>query len=526
MKKNLTILIGVIVLIVAAVGIGWLYFQANPAAWDDLVAELQGESSSPSQPMRRPSRSSGKLMASGAIEAEEITISTEMGGRVLELLADEGHEIAAGDRLLQLDKEALLAQRDGAGAAGAQAGAALDAAEAQLARALTGARDEDIAAAAGAVQAAQGGQTAAEAAVVQAEINAEMVRSNKQTESAIAIAEANLAQTQGMQAAAEADLARAQAELSRVVAGARPQEIALYQAYVAQADALLQFPKQVHETMLHNEIYGTQEEQARYELQAAQAALAASQAQLNLASAGATSSEIAAMQAMVPAAEAQVSIAEAGVDAAEAGVTQAQDAQSTSQSQTALAEAGVVTAQAHIDIAAGQLSQVQAQHDRLLAGATSEEIDALQAQVAQAEAALAAAQANLKTLDIQLARMTILAPAGGIVLEQLIHVGELATPGAPLLTLADLDEVTLTVYVPEAELGQVSLGQEVEVTVDAYDQVFTGQVSYISSQAEFTPKNVQTQEERVHMVFAVKVQLENLEHELKPGMPADAVFDN
>jgi multidrug resistance efflux pump len=92
------------------------------------------------------------------------------------------------------------------------------------------------------------------------------------------------------------------------------------------------------------------------------------------------------------------------------------------------------------------------------------------------------------------------------------------------LTIANLGEVTLTVYVPEADLGQVSLGQRVEVTVDAYQEVFTGEVSHIASQAEFTPKNVQTQEARVHMVFAVKIVLENADHRLKPGMPADAAF--
>ncbi len=77
---------------------------------------------------------------------------------------------------------------------------------------------------------------------------------------------------------------------------------------------------------------------------------------------------------------------------------------------------------------------------------------------------------------------------------------------------------------PESELGKVSLGQLVEVNVDAYDGLFPGEVSYIASQAEFTPKNVQTQEERVHMVFAVKVRLDNADHLLKPGMPADAFF--
>jgi multidrug resistance efflux pump len=117
------------------------------------------------------------------------------------------------------------------------------------------------------------------------------------------------------------------------------------------------------------------------------------------------------------------------------------------------------------------------------------------------------------------------APISGLVLERPVHVGELARPGAPLLTLADLDEVTLTVYVPEDQIGKVQLRQPVSVTVDAYpDLGFPGNVVFIASEAEFTPKNVQTQEERVSMVFAVKVNVPNPEHRLKPGMPADAVI--
>jgi multidrug efflux pump subunit AcrA (membrane-fusion protein) len=94
-----------------------------------------------------------------------------------------------------------------------------------------------------------------------------------------------------------------------------------------------------------------------------------------------------------------------------------------------------------------------------------------------------------------------------------------------LLTLADLDRVTLTVYVPESDLGQVQLGQPVSVTVDAYpERVFPGTAVFVASEAEFTPKNIQTREERVNMVFAVKVKLPNGDHALKPGMPADAVL--
>jgi multidrug resistance efflux pump len=135
------------------------------------------------------------------------------------------------------------------------------------------------------------------------------------------------------------------------------------------------------------------------------------------------------------------------------------------------------------------------------------------------------AQAALDTLLVQASKFTLTSPITGLVLERPVHVGEVAMPGAPLMTLADLENLTLTVYVPEDQLGQVRIGQLVEVTVDAYPQrTFEGTVSFIASQAEFTPKNVQTREERVSMVFAVKVKLPNPDHALKPGMPADAVL--
>ena len=96
-------------------------------------------------------------------------------------------------------------------------------------------------------------------------------------------------------------------------------------------------------------------------------------------------------------------------------------------------------------------------------------------------------------------------------------------PGSILMTVANLNEVTLTIYVPEDELGRVYLGQEVDVQVDSFPgELFRGTVAHIAQQAEFTPKNIQTEKERVNMVFAVKVRLPNSDHRLKPGMPADA----
>ena len=94
-----------------------------------------------------------------------------------------------------------------------------------------------------------------------------------------------------------------------------------------------------------------------------------------------------------------------------------------------------------------------------------------------------------------------------------------------MLTLGDLDHVTLTVYVPEDRLGQVKIGQAVAVNVDSFPgQSFEGKVVRIADEAEFTPRNVQTKEERVNMVFAVEVRIPNPDHALKPGLPADAAI--
>jgi HlyD family secretion protein len=528
MKRTITIIGVALALIAGAVAIGWLYYRANPAAWDAFLAEMSGESSggtAVARPVFQPIRRTDTLRASGTIEAAEITIAAEQGGRVLAIMADEGDEITADMELLQLDDRILQAQREGALAAVAQANAAREAAQAQLELAQAGATPAEIAAAESAVMMAEGNLAATAAQHQQAEINVDSALTVAGSESSVAMAEAALAEAEGALAAANANLARATAERDRVLNGARPQEIAIYQAQVDQAYAQYLLYENIHfVNFIDKDIGGWPEEQARYQVDSARGAWDAAQAQLDLALAGALPSEVTAAQAVVAAAEAQVNIAEAGVAAAEAGLEAAQAAPETTQNAVALADAGITVADAQIAVAEGQLAQAQAHLDRLIDGATPEEIAVLQAQVAQAEASLTAAEAFVRALDVQISQTTLIAPVDGVVIERLLQVGELATPGAPLFTLANLDEVTLTVYVPEADLGTVYLGQAVEVSVDAYDTVFAGEVSHIANQAEFTPKNVQTEEERVHMVFAVKIRLENSTQLLKPGMPADAMF--
>jgi HlyD family secretion protein len=178
----------------------------------------------------------------------------------------------------------------------------------------------------------------------------------------------------------------------------------------------------------------------------------------------------------------------------------------------------VHAAESQYELAAARVGVAISKLDELKAGPTEEDIAVAEAQLAQAKASGA-------LLVAQTAMMTLRSPIDGIVTSRSAHVGEAALAGATLLTVANLDEVTLTIYVPEDELNRVFLGQEVEVKVDSFPgRVFTGTVSYISQRAEFTPKNVQTEEERVSMVFAVKVRVANPEHLLKPGMPADAML--
>jgi len=143
----------------------------------------------------------------------------------------------------------------------------------------------------------------------------------------------------------------------------------------------------------------------------------------------------------------------------------------------------------------------------------------------QAQDAVGQAQANVELLDAQLGKLEVKAPMDGVVLTRNIEPGEYVAPGGAALTLGDLGNLTITVYVPEDRYGQIHLGQGAQVSVDSFPgQEFAGQVSTISDQAEFTPRNVQTVEGRSSTVYAIKLTVEDPQGKLKPGMPADVTF--
>jgi HlyD family secretion protein len=155
-----------------------------------------------------------------------------------------------------------------------------------------------------------------------------------------------------------------------------------------------------------------------------------------------------------------------------------------------------------------------------------------QALVRVAEKNIATARANIRNAfeTLRLAKVTLgytvlRAPFSGVILVRQTELGEVMQPGTPVVTLADLDHVWLRGYVSETDLGRVRWGQAATIISDTYpDKKYPGRISFISSSAEFTPKSVETHEERVTLVYRIKIDVENPNHELKPGMPADALI--
>ena len=187
---------------------------------------------------------------------------------------------------------------------------------------------------------------------------------------------------------------------------------------------------------------------------------------------------------------------------------------------------------ADVEYARGQVFVAQQRYDaayaRLLTlqtGANSPAVIAAGKAVDQAKSALAQAEASLALVQAQIAKLEVNAPMDGVILTRNVEPGEFVQPGAAALTIGDLSDLTITVYVPENRYGEITLGQTAEVTVDSFPGVtFTATVIQIANKAEFTPRNVQTVEGRSATMFAIKLSVQDAEGRLKPGMPADVIF--
>ena len=145
--------------------------------------------------------------------------------------------------------------------------------------------------------------------------------------------------------------------------------------------------------------------------------------------------------------------------------------------------------------------------------------------IAVAKANIRSAQENLALAKILLGYTSLHAPFSGVIVTRQTELGEVMQPGTPVVTLADLDHVWLRAYVAETDLGRIRWGQAATVHTDTYPgRAYPGQISFIASEAEFTPKSVETHKERVTLVYRIKIDVSNPNHELKPGMPADATI--
>lgn len=317
-------------------------------------------------------------------------------------------------------------------------------------------------------------------------------------------------------APAEAGVTVAQADLEAVRAGAHPAEIAAARAAVLLAEAERDGAQRVLEEALaqaeHPQELETQIVFAR--TQVALAAQGVEKADLDLRNTQglfdrqrATSWELRAAQESFAAAQDDEKTARILLEqllAIHRNPLGYKVQANTAEGKALAAEMGVLVAQAKLN--------------DLLAGPTREELAVAEAKVRQAEA-----EANV--LRVKIAKCTLSSPLNGIVVTRVVRVGELAAPAATILTVTDLSVVTLEVYVAENRIGEVQLGQTVQVSVDAYPgRTFSGQVTRIADEPEFTPRNVATVEERLNTFYAVRIRLENPDGLLKSGMAVDVEF--
>lgn len=303
---------------------------------------------------------------------------------------------------------------------------------------------------------------------------------------------------------AEINLTAARSVLEELQNGSRPEEIQLAEAAVGQArQQLLELTRgsRVQEI-----------ESARADLKKSMAAKAAAKAQLIQAEEdfqrfSRLYEEQSVSQRDFKLAKTQYQVAENALAEADSRVNQASQALS-------LVKEGPRSEQ--INRAKAALAQAQAQYELVKAGPRQEKINQAQAQVSEAEQRVEQARLAISYTEL-------VAPMDGVVFSRSAEPGEFLNPATPVLVVGDLAHPWLRAYVTEKDLGKLKLGKKANVFTDAFpNKAYGGVISFISSEAEFTPKTVQTFEERVKLMFRIKIALANPEEELRPGMPADA----
>ena len=409
------------------------------------------------------------IIASGTIAAKDVNVSPEIGGKVVDVLTAEGDSVTAGDVLLRVNDELLQANYN-------QAAAAVNAASATVA--------------------------AANAQLASAEIQSDLVLQG--------------ARLQDMENRAAAWFAASSDEIELPNwYYEKDERIAALEVEVEAAGSdlgvqLANLEKELHDASNDDFI-------------AAETRLAETQAAFEIA-------DLTLQQAQAAGDDVLEAVAQESRDAALADLDATQLEYDRMLSTAAAND--VLEARAHVAVARARFDNASDQLIFLLSGEQSLQVEAARAGVeqaktaiAQAEANLAQAEAALQTLEIQIEKTVVRAPISGVILSMSLSAGELVAPGATVMSIGQLDEVELLVYIPEDQYGRVSIGQKVSITADSFPgEVFSGQVQYIADQAEFTPRNVQTTEGRKSTVYAVKILVPNTDQALKPGMPVDVEF--
>ncbi len=445
------------------------------------------------------------LSASGVIQAEQVSLASEFGGSIAAIPVAEAENVAAGQIVVQLDTTMLDAQIE-------VAQAMVDMAEAGLAQARAGARPGQIETAKAQLAQAQAGELLAQKAVSDTQI---LVANPQDIDLLIAVTRAQIA-------SAEHQLAQATALKDAVEIGKVEFE-KVYTEY--NGGGRQRFPvMQGSIDDIAGDLQDLYPELPVIELPEAPAG-DFNIGDWELVYGGGSYTLYKWVDISFPLGAQQlpnlwwqtwvgVNAAIAQKEGLEAKLANLYSQRANPQAMQTRADEAL-SAQAQVE---AQATLAQVQVEALESGATPEQIAAIEARVNQARSGLA-------SLLRQREMYALTAPIDGVVVDVIMHPGEVAAAGATLLTIADLNKLTLTVYVPQNQLGQVYVNQPVQITVNSFPgRIFRGYVSRIAESAEFTPRNVATQEERVNLVFAVEITVQNEANALKMGMPADVVF--
>jgi multidrug resistance efflux pump len=446
------------------------------------------------------------LSASGVIQAEQVSIASEFGGLIAVIPVEEAESVTAGQVVVQLDTAMLDAQIE-------VTQAMVDMAEAGLAQAKAGARPGQIETAKAQLGQAQAGEILAQQAVSDTQV---LVANPQDIDLLIAVTRAQIA-------SAEHQLAQASA-IKDALELAKNQFEKAYQDY--NGGGRQRFPAmQGSIDDITNDLQDLFPDLPEIEIPDVPAGdVTIGDWELSYGDGNYTLYKWVNIDFPLGAQQLPnqwwqswvgVNAAIAQKEGLEAKLADLYRQRANPQAmQTRANEA--LSAQAQVE---AQATLAQVQVNALESGATPEQIAAIEARVNQARSGLA-------SLLRQREMYALTAPINGVVVDVIMHPGEVAAAGATLLTIADLNKLTLTAYVPQNQLGQVHLDQPVQISVNSFpDRIFQGHVSRIAESAEFTPRNVATQEERVNLVFAVEITVHNEDSALKMGMPADVVLE-